>query len=168
MDRQPSSLTEKLIHRNDPTGGLIGFAARYFVASSSRGNRSPLMPGAGSPGRYRGATCSSQARSYKPPTVPTASFFRSIASLLLRAPLLAAVPRGGTCCFGGGGKGFAHRLRSDLPAGQRSDRCAMEHRSSSIRPFNGRTQQRNSATLRSYGEIVSRDRYRLGPHPQNR
>src|SRR5215471_879288 len=51
------------------TGASWICAARYSAASSSRRNRSQLMPGAGSPARYRGATCSSQARLYKPPTV---------------------------------------------------------------------------------------------------
>jgi predicted enzyme related to lactoylglutathione lyase len=37
-------------------------AARYSAASSSRRNRSWLMPGAGSPDRYCGANCSSHRR----------------------------------------------------------------------------------------------------------
>src|SRR5499427_8202552 len=44
-------------------------AARYSAAASILSNRSRLVPGAGSPDRYRGATCSSQARLYKAPTV---------------------------------------------------------------------------------------------------
>src|SRR6516225_2575594 len=43
--------------------------ARYSAAASILSNRSRLVPGAGSPDRYRGATCSSQARLYKAPTV---------------------------------------------------------------------------------------------------
>src|SRR5215472_34085 len=42
--------------------------ARYSAAASILSNRSRLVPGAGSPDRYRGATCSSQARLYKAPT----------------------------------------------------------------------------------------------------
>src|SRR5215472_2950805 len=45
------------------------WAARYSAASSSRRNCSRLTPGAGSPARYRGATCFSNARLYKSPTV---------------------------------------------------------------------------------------------------
>ena len=43
--------------------------AKYSAAASILSNRSRLVPGAGSPARYRGATCSSQARLYKAPTV---------------------------------------------------------------------------------------------------
>jgi hypothetical protein len=51
------------------TGASWMCAAKYSAASSSRRNRSRLMPGAGSPARYRGATCSSHARLYKALTV---------------------------------------------------------------------------------------------------
>src|SRR5215472_2469735 len=51
------------------TGASWMWLARYSAALSSRINRSRLMPGAGSPARYRAATCSSQARLYKAPTV---------------------------------------------------------------------------------------------------
>src|SRR6266851_6527375 len=51
------------------TGASWMCVAKYSAASSSRRNRSRLMPGDGSPDRYRGATCSSQARLYKAPTV---------------------------------------------------------------------------------------------------
>src|SRR6266481_10172366 len=51
------------------TGASWMCVAKYSAASSSRRNRSRLMPGAGSPDRYRGATCSSHARLYKAPTV---------------------------------------------------------------------------------------------------
>ena len=44
-------------------------AAKYSAAASILSNRSRLVPGAGSPARYRGATRSSQARLYKAPTV---------------------------------------------------------------------------------------------------
>src|SRR5215831_14499679 len=47
--------------------------ARYSAAASILSNRSRLVPGAGSPDRYRGATCSSQARLYKAPTVSLTS-----------------------------------------------------------------------------------------------
>src|SRR5262244_2851704 len=43
--------------------------ARYSAAANILSNPSRLVPGAGSPDRYRGATCSSQARWYKAPTV---------------------------------------------------------------------------------------------------
>jgi hypothetical protein len=51
------------------TGASWMCAARYSAAASSRRNCSRLMPGAGSPDRYRGATCLSQARLYKASTV---------------------------------------------------------------------------------------------------
>src|SRR5215472_11039510 len=51
------------------TGASWMCAARYSAASRSRRNRSRLIPGAGSPDRYRGATCPSQARLYKARTV---------------------------------------------------------------------------------------------------
>src|SRR6516162_7472542 len=50
------------------TGASQICAARYSAAASILSNRSRLVPGAGSPDRYRGATCSSQARLYKAPT----------------------------------------------------------------------------------------------------
>src|SRR5215469_5502869 len=43
--------------------------ARYSAAASILSNRSRLVPGAGSPDRYRGATRSSQDRLYTAPTV---------------------------------------------------------------------------------------------------
>src|SRR5215469_2442565 len=51
------------------TGASWMWSAKYSAAASILSNRSRLVPGAGSPDRYRGATCSCQARLYKPPTV---------------------------------------------------------------------------------------------------
>src|ERR1700758_2465354 len=51
------------------TGASWMWLAKYSAAASILSNRSRLVPGAGSPARYRGATCSSQARLYKAPTV---------------------------------------------------------------------------------------------------
>src|ERR1700758_1007336 len=51
------------------TGASWMWLARYSAAASILSKRSRLVPGAGSPDRYRGATCSSQARLYKAPTV---------------------------------------------------------------------------------------------------
>jgi nitroreductase len=53
--------------------------------ASSLRNRSWLMPGAGSPDRYRGATCSSQARLYKAPTVSDAAEY--LAAHIHEAPV---------------------------------------------------------------------------------
>src|SRR5215472_13930385 len=50
------------------TGASWMWLARCSAAASILSNRSRLVPGAGSPDRYRGATCSSQARLYKAPT----------------------------------------------------------------------------------------------------
>src|ERR1700746_3120679 len=51
------------------TGASWMCAARYSAAASILSNRSRLVPGAGLPDPCRGATCSSQARLYKAPTV---------------------------------------------------------------------------------------------------
>src|ERR1700748_3367824 len=56
-------------HGTIHTGASWMWLARYSAAASILSNRSRLVPGAGSPDRYRGATCSSQARLYKAPTV---------------------------------------------------------------------------------------------------
>src|SRR5499427_5430989 len=50
------------------SGASWMWLARYSAAASILSNRSRLVPGAGSPDRYRGATRSSQARLYKAPT----------------------------------------------------------------------------------------------------
>src|SRR6516165_7010196 len=56
-------------HGTIHTGASWMWLARYSAAASILSNRSRLVPGAGSPDRYRGATCSSQARLYKAPIV---------------------------------------------------------------------------------------------------
>src|SRR5215472_14539624 len=53
------------------TGASWMWLARCSAAASILSNRSRLVPGDGSPDRYRGATCSSHVRLYK---APTASF----------------------------------------------------------------------------------------------
>src|SRR5215471_15814442 len=50
------------------TGASWMWLARCSAAASILSNCSRLVPGAGSPDRYLGATCSSQARLYKAPT----------------------------------------------------------------------------------------------------
>src|SRR5215469_2688365 len=51
------------------TGASWMWLARYSAAASILSKRSRLVPGAGSPDRYRGATCSFQARLHNAPTV---------------------------------------------------------------------------------------------------
>src|SRR6267378_4282385 len=50
---------------NSGAGASWMWLARYSAAASILSNRSRLVPGAGSPDRYRGATCSSHARLYR-------------------------------------------------------------------------------------------------------
>ena len=71
IDRRPGSAGRCSAFEagNDPHRGLVDVVGEIFAAASILSNRSRLVPGAGSPDRYRGATCSSHARLYKAPTV---------------------------------------------------------------------------------------------------
>ena len=71
VDRRPGSSgrCSAFEARDDPHGSLMDVRRQIFCRVEQPRNRSRLMPGAGSPDRYRGATCSSHARLDKAPTV---------------------------------------------------------------------------------------------------
>src|ERR1700748_3296736 len=112
-------------HGTIHTGASWMWLARYSAAASILSNRSRLVPGAGSPDRYRGATCSSQARLYKAPTV-SLTFGSRITRNRQRCifpPLGAQTPASRILRISsfGTGSGFSHRIdRADRMISNRS------------------------------------------------